>query len=375
MKEKNDKFKIIIFLLIVLGIVIEFYPYKNAIKEYFVYKSKMKLYDEDKEVLFPDGILKYKKIGGRKEYYYRNGSIKKIEEKNKDDIYYDIGGNIIDKSIDKKNEIKNGVEKIYSPNGNLVAEYKYKDGKLDGIQKVYFIDSTNIFLEENYKLGEKIGEQKYYFKNGEIEIYEKYDKSGQLEIKKEFFFSGEEKYSYDFTQKDKRQIIKYDEKSKKIKEKEIILYSDDNEVVEKTQEYYNENGNKSYTTKEIRKINLEEVTSYYENGNIQYIYYELFGERMPIGKTYYENGNLAINNYYDKTNKKLISEKYYEDGKLESKTIHKSKDIISEIDYYIEYSSDGKKFYEITKIKGKKIERFYGKTEKILYEKEIEGDE
>lgn len=96
---------------------------------------------------------------------------------------------------------------------------------------------------------------------------------------------------------------------------------------------------------------------------------------MPIGKIYYENGNLALNNYYDEADKKLISEKYYESGKLESKTIYENKDMISDIEYYIEYRYNGKKFYEISKVKDKKIEKFYGKTGKLLYENEIEGEE
>lgn len=375
MKEKNNiKFKIIVFLLIALGIGSEFYPYKKVIQDYREYKKRIAPYTADREVFYPDGVLKYKKEGKKEEYYHRNGALRRVEENSKADIRYDIGGNVIERFAQEESKVENGVDKIYSVNGNIVAESNYKNGKLDGSKKIYFIDSKDIFAEENYRDGMKVGEQKYYFKNGDIEIYEKYDENGKLKIKNEFFFSGEPKSSYDFTEKNRRESVEYNEDTKKIKEKEIILYSDNEEILEEIKERYNENGVKKYTTKEVKKSNLEETNIYYENGNLQYTYYELFGKRMPVGKIYYKNGNLDTNNYYDETNKKLISEKYFENGKLESKTIYENKEMISDIEYYIEYRNNGKKFYEVKKVGDKKIEKFYGKTEKLLYENVIEGD-
>lgn len=371
--EKKKKFKLIIFSLIILSIVIEFVPYISTIKTYMIYSKKQEekeaYENRDRETYYHNGSIKFRKIGSRIEKYNENGVLIYAEENGKEENY-DEAGNRIDLNSSESSEIKDGEYKLYSPKGNLILDYNYKSREFDGVQKEYYADSEILFSEKNYKNGNSIGEQKTYYKDGKIETYKNYDENGRLIADIVYdMFGKKEKF---FEEKDNIGIYEKYQDNYLIERNE--LYYSKGTVIKSITEEYNDKEILKYKEIEDKALILTEEQNYYEDGKIKDISYKRERRVLPIGKIYYSNGNLENNSYYDENSGKLICERYFEDGKLLSKSIYSGRELYDEIEYYIENRKDGTKFYEVKKEENKKVEIFYNKKGEVLH-KELKGED
>lgn len=374
-REENRGLKFLVICLACIFALADLGPLIFDIPKHISYvKEQRKEAEESKkpvEEYYPDGVLKIKKVGDRYEEYRRNGTLKYARVG--DEIYeYDDEENLIDGFFSEdKPKKENGEYMAYSKDGNLLLDYNYKNGKYHGIQKVYFNNSNNIYSIKEYSNGIPVGVHKTYYKNGNLETTVDYSLEKGRKITTVYYISGKESYYYDDYKNNKSVEIKYYENGN-IAEKNVIIYFEDGEKMEETEERYNPNGFPKYKKRVDNIKKLEEFVKYYENGKINTITYEKNSFNLAIGKKYYTNGNIKIDNYYNKS-ENLVSENYYENGVLLSKAIYNGKYTHDELMYYMENREDGSKYYEMKKEQDKEIEKFFDKSGNVVYENIKQG--
>jgi antitoxin component YwqK of YwqJK toxin-antitoxin module len=104
------------------------------------------------ELFYADGSVYARDVDGRREYFYPNGAVKTIEERNGETVLYWPNGNVKRRCSFRKG-VRWGRDCMWSEEGVLVDEGEYENGKPTGRHRRW--SQKGQLLEEIVYLDEK----------------------------------------------------------------------------------------------------------------------------------------------------------------------------------------------------------------------------